>query len=614
MAEAARHRGPDGMSYWTGEAVGLAHLARWFTPESRHEQQPLSAKRNQWVLVADARIDNREDLIAALGKPETASNEGAQASFPLTDAELVLAAYEQWGPDCVTHLIGDFAFAIWDGQLRRLFAARDAMAMRAFYYRIEPRRLLFASEVSQLLADPSVPARIFEPALGAWLANIDYPLDWTFYEGIQQLPPGHTLLADAFGHKVKKFWDVDPDHRVTYRNDAEYTEQFQELFEQAVACRLRSIAPIGISLSGGMDSGSVASMAGLLCERYPANGCAPIHAYCYAYDGYPECDERHISDLVARRYGMQVTPVPSDRASPLKDYPTDGPHRDGPSVGPYQAMVELGLKMAHSDGMRGMLYGTHGDHMVGGSTFEYPEMLLSGRWISLGRDLLEHGKYRPQPIATAAWHHLIVPLMQEARLGAVRRTARRWMGGAAERPAWIRPDFARRVGLDEGPRRCIPQARLRGISRRKRYQGMFAPYERNNVVVLERMCAQFGLERLDPWGDRRIAEFVLAVPQRVICRAGERKRLARSAMRGVMPETARRGARKFYPVPLYQHTTRVQERAIVLELLTNSQCAARGYLDGRLLKHHFETSDSDEESDAFWPALAAEMWLRSYWA
>ena len=188
MTEAVAHRGPDGCHHWQDGSVAMAHLALNITPESLGERQPLVEAG--LVLVADARIDNREVLVDQLWAKAELKDRRA------TDADLILAAYRCWGQECPVHLLGDFAFAIWDSARKCLFAARDAMAMRAFYYRVEPRRLLFATEVKQILAVPDVPVTIYEPAVGAYLAGLFGPLEWTFYEGITQLPrPMHSWLT-----------------------------------------------------------------------------------------------------------------------------------------------------------------------------------------------------------------------------------------------------------------------------------------------------------------------------------------------------------------------------------------------------------------------------------
>ena len=194
MAEAAVHRGPDGIHYRTCGQAGFAHLALHVTPESVRERQPLASPDVQILLVADARIDNRDDLIQLFVEKQLL------AGIEATDPEIILAAYRLWGTDCAAHLLGDFAFAIWDASQQHLFAARDAMGMRAFYYRFEPQRFLFGTEVKQILAAPEVPAKIFEPAVAAHLAGCFHHLDWSFYEGIAQLQPAHALPSRCQGN------------------------------------------------------------------------------------------------------------------------------------------------------------------------------------------------------------------------------------------------------------------------------------------------------------------------------------------------------------------------------------------------------------------------------
>ena len=156
MAKAASYRGPDGIRYWTKGNIGFAHLALNITPESVQERQPIVNQAGNIILSADVRLDNRRELISDL------TDGGWLKQEEPGDAELIMAAYLCWGSECAEHLLGDFAFGLWDGLQKRFFAARDAMAMRAFYYRVEPQRLLFTTEVKQILAVPGVPVNIFE--------------------------------------------------------------------------------------------------------------------------------------------------------------------------------------------------------------------------------------------------------------------------------------------------------------------------------------------------------------------------------------------------------------------------------------------------------------------
>ncbi len=337
MAEAASHRGPDGIRYWRGGGAGLAHLALNLTPESHGEKQPLVGRRGDLVVVADARVDNRGELARALGRDLLADGSSEEAP---TDAQLILAAYRRWGEGCAGRIVGDFAFVVWDAKHRRLFAARDAMGMRALYYRAEPRRrVVFGTEAKQVLAAPGVPARIFEPAVGAHLAGPYGRPEWSFYEGISQLAPAHALSVDERGHRTWRYWDIDPERRIEYSTQEEYVEHFWEVFSEAVGCRLRTTKPVGILLSGGVDSGSIASTAGWLMRRNGKDLPPDFRAYSWAFDKLPECDERHISGGIAEHYGFPVTEVMAEEAWPLKGYPAHGPDRDEPFIGVYQPLL-----------------------------------------------------------------------------------------------------------------------------------------------------------------------------------------------------------------------------------------------------------------------------------
>jgi asparagine synthase (glutamine-hydrolysing) len=618
MAAAAGHRGPDGVGIWIDGAVGFAHLALHITPESLHEYQPLVSPQGDLVLSADARIDNREELIPFL------STKGHLRDGAPTDADVILAAYRYWGTDCPVHLIGDFAFAIWDRARRRFFAARDAMAMRAFYYRVEPHRVLFGTEIKQIMVVPGVPRRVFEPSVGAHLAGLFGPLSRTFFEGITQLEPAHALLVDSAGHRTWRYWDIDPEERIEYTNEHDYAEHFLELFKEAVRCRLRSVKPVGIFLSGGMDSGCIASTAGWLHQQQDQSINCDIHAYCFAFEELPQCDERHISNEIIRHYGFPATNVLADAAWPLKNYPEYGPDQDEPFIGVYQALIERTLAAARTEGMGLVLSGDRGDLMVGGWILDYLTLLRTRRWDALWQELRQGRRISGEPLSRLVSTHLLQPLLELLRRKGIsdwvywpaRRLRAQHHGVGSPYPDWLPLAFAAQVGLDELLQQSEPQPNGTGFSYRQRYGLIFAFMHMRGVVWSERTQARFGLGFADPWSDRRLATFVLAIPQQVLDRPGElNKRLPRQAMRGIMPESVRQNARKIVPSPLYKRALREQARGTILDLITDSKAGGCGYIDEPALRAHYEAICRGEPDHAhFWWALTLEMWLRQHWS
>ncbi|CAN5807671.1 lasso peptide isopeptide bond-forming cyclase [soil metagenome] len=613
MAQAAAHRGPDGIRYHTEDGTGFAHLALNITPESVHEKQPLQSREGDLLLTADARIDNREELIRLL-----TSKNHLREETP-TDADLILAAYRCWGEDSSSHLIGDFAFAIWDVKRRRLFAARDAMGMRALYYRVESKRVLFGTEVKQILAVPGVPARIFEPAVGAHLAGPYGKPEWSFYEGISQLSPAHALVVDQRGQRIWRYWDIDPDQRIEYSTEEEYVEHFFEVFRESVRCRLRSTKPVGVFLSGGMDSGSIASTAGWMLQQKGENALPVFRAYCWAFDELPIGDERHVSNVIAHRYGFPVTEVAADEIWPLRDYPEYGPDRDDPLAWVYQPLVERTLATAQAEGMGVMLSGDRGDEMVGDWVFDLPGLLWAGKWRTLWSELQAYRGWNGEPMSQAMTRRLLKPLLLNAwpsgteRVLNMRRKLR--SSESSPYPNWVRPEFAERIGLAEIIKESRPNPPLTNHARHMRYGRIFSFGPSRLLLLYERLRARFGQGFADPWSDRRLAEFVLAVPQWRVQRVGESKRIARQAMRGVMPEQARREAGKIEPVSLFDLGFKERARDTVLDLITDTQAADRGYLDERVLHNYYGSLLRDEPPhyDFWWP-LTLEMWLRQHWS
>jgi asparagine synthase (glutamine-hydrolysing) len=613
MAEAAAHRGPDAIRYWSNGAAGLANLALNITPESMREQQPLVDLRGDLVLTADARVDNRDELIRTL------TAKGYLQDSDPTDAEIILASYRCWGEACPIHIIGDFAFVIWDATRKRLFAAREPQGTRALYYRLESRRVLFATEVKQILAAPNVPARIFEPAVGTFLSLIDPLPEWTYYQGINQLPPGHALTVDSGKHRVWRYWDIDPDFRIEYRDENQYAEHFVEIFKEAVRCRLRSAKPVGIFLSGGLDSGSVASTAGWLLQRGVAADHPEFRAYSWAFEEFPQSDERHISDRIVHHYGLPVTYIPADSAWPLKDYPSHGPDQDDPYLPFYRVLADRTLEKARAEGMGWMLTGGLGDMMVGSAIFDYLDQLWEGHWLRLWGELRAHGQlwgvrrrtlvtsYMAQPLEDYLW--------SQGRASWLRHALHRVLRRRQPYPEWIQPQFARRIDLADLAYQNMPQAPVTGFARYKRYHAAFSSGSTQDLIGWERSNARFGLGDADPFSDRRLVSFVLAMPQRMLTRGGELKLLLRQSMRGIMPEEARRAARKILPTPLFEAGLKRHAQATVADLVAEPRAEIRGYIDSRTLADHLASYRRGEHDQRYFMfTLALEMWLRKYWS
>ncbi len=268
------------------------------------------SRTGELVLTADARLDNREELIGGLGLDDRPPGE-------ITDSQLILAAYERWGEDCPKHLVGDFAWVIWDGRQQTLFAARDHFGAKPFYYYFDQDRILvFASEIQAILAVPGVPRQLNEVMVADYLLPRFDDQTITFYQGILRLPPAHCLRYGPGGVKTWSYWSLDPSRELRCKSPQDYLEGFHHHFLEAVRPRLRSAFPVGAMLSGGLDSSAITCVARHLLAS--GNG-PPLKTFSAIFPKVPESDEQPFINAVLAQGNLEPHYIHGDELNPLGD-------------------------------------------------------------------------------------------------------------------------------------------------------------------------------------------------------------------------------------------------------------------------------------------------------
>ena len=533
MAGAMAHRGPNGIRYWSSGAVGLAHLAFNTTPESVLERQPFASNDGRLVLTLDGRVDNRDELGAALrGKgfvPRT-----------FTDAELVLLAYQCWGDECAQQIIGDFAFVIWDADRQCLFAARDLLGVRPFFYAISGASLFFASELPALLAVPGVDQATNLGMLGEYLVRQVTQWEETLYRGIRRLPPGHRLQVDRDSLRVSRAIRLDPAHEIRYRTDGEYAEHFLEIFKRAVASHLRSLTPVSVFLSGGVDSSSILGVAAHL-QRTGAAGDAALRAYGLTFSD-PEADERLYQDVAVAAWGGAFYTAPGDDAGTEALAGQVERYRDLPDW-PNLSMWSPLCAMTRAHGSRVGLWGYGGDEWFTGSLSHSADLLRQFRFLALARQV------RSDVAVANQWGGGRVSLYHALRYWCLSPLVPEWLRAAKRRfrtslPPWIEPGFARSISLSD---------RLAGSHAYLHYPTEPQRAIHNLIVsgpvnleyeLVNRFEARHGIEGRAPFNDRRVIEFSLGIPESQRWRGRQTKYVVREAMRGLVPESIRQRASK----------------------------------------------------------------------
>lgn len=581
LTDFLRYRGPDGRGICSRREFGFGHAALHVLDKPQRPQ-PLSLDGNSWI-TCDARIDAQAELRAKLAA------RGHPASRDACDAELILHAYAAWGEDCVGHLLGDFSLAIWDGERRRLFCARDPFGVKPFFYALTPHGLAFGNTLRSLLIHPAVSSDLNEMAIADFLVfeMIQDPATTAFAD-IRRLPPASCLSFSADGLRVRRYWAPNYDASVRYRDDGEYVERFTELLAAAVSDRLR--APrVGILMSGGLDSSAVAALA----SRNGGGAFHDLRAHTVFYDELIADDERRFCEMAAHALEIPLVLRAGDayglfeRDEELSDFFPE------PSNKPFAAL-EVDVRREASRHARVMLTGWDGDMLLTESPKHYFGSLLRQR--KLGR-LLGNG------IRYALSERKLLPAGMVAKLNpwAIQPSPL-----LASCPAWLNSDFSRRLALPE---------RAQQLTREPRRSHPVRPYAYRALEYLQRMPDFFdgydaGLTRCPvefrhPMLDLRLVEYCLSLPPYPWC---VRKEVLRRSMRGVLPEAVR--VRPKTPLAGYPYLERLKEEGPRWAERFKPSSDVWNYVDRAKIPALAGEADPDKAWENLRP-LSLELWLRN---
>jgi asparagine synthase (glutamine-hydrolysing) len=589
--------GPDGTATWLEGSIALGHGAFHTTPEACTEVQPLADASGTRRVTFDGRIDNREeirrDLVDNGIHPRTDS-----------DAELVLCAYSLWGEDCAAHLLGDFAFAIWDASDRQLYCARDIIGCRPFYYHHDPTRFVFGSEVAQVLEAQSIDTTPNEGFVAEVLAVEVTSRDETLYRGIQRLPPAHYLVVTPRGLRCHRYWEIDLFRQIRCKDLREYTERFFELFREAVRCRMRSSGPVGAELSGGVDSSSVVGMAQHLSREGLASGQG-FETFSWIFPGM-KCDESGYIGEVVRMWELQSNTVfPRVDAGLFADELRQSRYVTTDAIG---LNVDARKRLMHARGFRVILTGLGGDDWLSGADNPYPDLLkgLQVRQVlaELGRDTRELGRARAIRRFLGLAAETTGPLFRVRKALARRRDPRPWLTKA----------FRRQTALDDRCDSLFAARRFPSNAQRERYWFLANGWLPQGFEMSSWSSARYQVDFRHPLLDRRIIEFAFAIPEDCRRHNGEQKYLLRQAMKNLIPAA------------VFTRRTKSDFSHVMWELLDASggeslfgrmSIADRGWVDTARLAGMCRNALADYRSGGdpsgawiLWSAHAIETWLR----
>ena len=523
---------PHDKGTWSGNGIALGCALLHTTAESLKEHLPYRDEESHMVITADARIDNRTELSSVLGLGD---HEG------VADSIYILSAYQKWGTSCCKYLTGDYAFAVWDERKKELFCARDHIGTRSLFYSTTDDKFIFASDPKTILSTGMIPGKLREEWIVNCLINIHPAKDMAPFEHMKKLPPAHFLLVTPDKTELVRYWDFDSQKEIRYKNEQDYYDEMRSLMEQAIRSCIRSAFPVGAELSGGLDSSGIAAMAHKELIRQGKEVSTFSHVLPEWAEGkvYPFKDEKKYIDLLCAYSGINRKHYVTAEDKGLWNEFVLSVERFGYPTG-YQLPVFCDAlnEKARDEGVRILLSGFPGDELVTShGTVFYEEQLFRHRYRVLWNEIYR----RTDKNFLKTLYSLGIKIL-DYRLPRLYRFLKK-----AHKQDWRDISISCCVATDE----YFNRHHLR-----ERYLSETTYPDFNNVrkrehfritddfvsFRLEQFASQalyYHLEYRNPFADRRLAEFVMAIPSEFKLRNRYTRYPYRMSMEGIIPEEIR---------------------------------------------------------------------------
>lgn len=599
------HRGPDSEEIWVQGPVGFACRLNRIAPEAGTETQPV-VHRSGLVLVFDGRLDNRDELLTRLHRsPDISSG--------CSDPSLVLAAYVEFGDRFAELLVGDFALGLFDASKQRLVLVRDAMGVRPLYYTHTREAVLFASEIKALLAHPQVDPRPNNDFLANLLVGNVQDIDGaTCFQGIPSVPPAHIVVVTPQGTATRRYWDFNMTRRTELGSFPEYAEAFRFHFEQAIRRRLRSVHPVAVAVSGGVDSSSIFCQAEFMGRRSPG-AWPPLVGLSYTSPPGSPSDESAFLIDIEREYDVAIERVKSDPG--LRPGERDQVwHVEAPLLDGQWNVTHQFMQAAHHRGARLLLTGHWGDQMLFSSGYLI-DLFFRFEWTTIRHHLRQYGRWMTDITAGTIRRHFLSNLMKYHApdpLVALWRKVR-----AQRRCPWYSADLLSRVGTQASHEatRCVGSASVHA-------QSLYAEARSaHHVQCLEwnnKVSATYGLEVAFPFLDRDLVAFLMSVPGERQTYQGIPKALLREAMQGILPDSIRQRTWKADFTQLVHEGMKREVPHLLHRLCQDGAAITMGYLKKEVLSGELTRLErqihctSSRVAQPLLNLIALELWLEMF--
>lgn len=594
MCDAIVHRGPNDEGYYIKDNVGIG-MRRLSIIDLEGGHQPVHNEDGSVQVVLNGEIYNfatlRRDLEAR-----------GHRFYTHSDTEVIVHLYEEYGQDCVKHLRGMFAFALWDEKRRQLLLARDRLGIKPLFFGEFGGRLVFASELKALLQLPDVERELNWGALGHLFACLTTPREESIVAGVRKLLPGHTLsLRQGEAPQIRQYWDVafESDHSLS---EQDCVDGLRERLEESVRLRMIADVPLGAFLSGGIDSSAVVATMARLSSR-------PVKTFSI---GFPEqeYDEARHAREVAKAFGTEhhelvLEPDVLDDIDDLAWY-LDEPFGDSSAIPTY--MVS---KLA-AEQVTVALSGDGGDELFAGydkyvteqrrrRQLRYVPDILRALMGAVGRRMPEGAKGR-NFLRHMALDHSERYVQSNTLLGAEEQRSL-LRGEVAEQVLAADPWRARVETLEGGRGDWLS---------RIQYQDLKNYLPLDILTKVDRMSMANSLEARVPLLDHKLVEFAAAIPPQYRLRGGSTKHIFKQAMRGILPDGIIDRRKQGFALPL-DRWFRGELSTYVRDLLLSETSRARGIFDAAYIEKMLKIHDGGRSLYLpLWTLISFELWCRTF--
>lgn len=602
MRDVIHHRGPDDEGLFIDGSVGFGHR-RLSIVDVSHGQQPMFNEDRSLAIVYNGEVYNHADYRAGL----EAKGHVYQTHC---DTETILHLYEEYGADCLEKLRGMFAFAIWDKRKKELFIARDRLGIKPLYYVFDDEgNLFFASEIKSLLRAGAIKPELNYRVLPDQLANHGTSAEETLFKGVKRLLPGHFLTWRDGEIKIQKYWDLRFEPKLENLSDADYIERWRELFEEAVRLRLMADVPLGMFLSGGIDSSAIAAVMSQMVSE-------PIKTFSVGFKER-EANEFEYARLVAEafkteHYEITITPEQFFAELPNLIWHEDEPLGFIASV-PLYFVSRLAQKH-----VKVVLTGEGSDELLAGYGRYYKTLMLlnygekyesitpsflrqavkSGVATlpnSLNRKLTRTFLTLEADVENLYFDNFAIfsKKMQERLLTGESKAQIDEKNPYAELHHWLEATDAKEI-LD------------------KLLYADTKTYLHELLMKQDQMSMAASIESRVPFLDHKLAEFTAKMPTRMKLRGKTTKWILREAMKGILPDEILTRKKMGFPVPVGAWF-RNEFRSVVDEFVTGERALSRGIFEPDFVREIVSRHNAGENHDErIWFLLNFEIWQRRF--